>query len=407
MPASGASGDLKEALDELGDSWALTTPIKKRLVWPWVVGAAGAGLLVIVVLIVLLAGGGGAPPNVARPAAAQPAAAPASPAITPRAPPSRPKAVVQVPSPAMPPRPPSLAEAPGTVTPEAARPGLVQALPTGSAPAPTEGEAPSGSAVPAGAVQGAAAAQLDGVVKEWLFGLMSPDAAGVAAMRPGRRVEMKRGARRYLGVIYRRSTVLVAHSRVDVKELYAMTTNAWQLSEDFYLPAQTCIIVRNGAYEVMSLAALKAATAEEEAYIRNALAEIDAAVEQQDLERAQQVLAEARAKFQDSIALEKRAAALRVELNSVLIRVENRAVMPLSLRLVQGGMPAVDRTVAPGETVAIKVFRGLYLGEWRSPTVSSDETVTVDRSQTWVFTLGGGAAVAGMEGELRWMRTAR
>jgi hypothetical protein len=236
---------------------------------------------------------------------------------------------------------------------------------------------------------------------------MSPDAAGVAAMRPGRKVEMKRGLRSYLGVTYRPSNVVVAHGKVDVRELYVLTTDAWQLSDDFYLPAQTCIMVKNGAYEVTSLAALKAAAADEETYIKNALAEIDAAVAQQDLQRAKQVLAEAQAKFPGASALQKRAAGLRVEMNSVLIKVENRAIMPLSLRLVQGGAAVVARAVEPGETVAVRVPRGVYLGEWSGQAASGGGMLSVEHSETWVFTLAGGAGVAGMESELRWIRTAR
>jgi hypothetical protein len=242
---------------------------------------------------------------------------------------------------------------------------------------------------------------------KWLREIVSTDAASIAVMRPGRRVEVKQGSRTYSGSIYAESTVLVVHGKVEVRELHVLTINPWQLSDDAYLPEGTCITARNGAYEVTSLAALKAAETGKEAYIKNALAEIDDAAAQQDWARAKRVLAEAQARFPGAGAIEKRAAALRVELASPTINVADAASFPLTLRLLQGGTPVVATVLGPGEAVAIRVPKGVYVGEWSGPTGGTTETVTVDRSQTWVFDLMAHADVVGMSPEPRWTRTVK
>ncbi len=393
VPGDLTPAEWRRRLDDLGDTWSLTRPVRKPSRWPWIAGAVGAAVLVVVVIVAVLTSGGG----VQRPLASEPRAAPASPAAetpsaTQRAAPS--------------PRCIAVAVRPQARARSTSQAPLTEA-PAFRAPAPDRPVGTAGAPAAMGPAQEPLGAQLDAVLNGWLEVLVPTGPTGVAALAYGRKVEIARDGRIFAGTVYRQSSVLRVNGKLRVGELYVLTTAPWQVSDDTYVPAQTCIISRSGKYELVSVAALKAAQAEKEEYLKAALAQADAAAARQDWSRARQVLADAQAKYPGEDALRRREAALRAQASAPIITVVNTAVVPLSVRLRQGGAVAVAQVIGAGESRRLSVPRGAYAADWSSDVTHTGENVTVEHSQTWTFTLAAQASVPGMEPELRWTRSVR
>jgi hypothetical protein len=398
VPSVRAVDELSKSFAEL-DDWAFhTRPVRRRRLWLLVVGGVVAGLVLLGVFVLLTGRGLARAPRGGQEVAAPGGEAqPPSPSLV--QPPPRPAGRRS----ALPAPQPARAQPPVIVTAPAPESGKEEDL-ADAAEAAQEGEH-TGTACRSGRLEGELAVRLETVLAAYLAAAVPSDRAGIQTLGAGANVDVALEGRRYKGRMYRASTVYIMPDlRLDARELYVLTANAWQLTDQAYIPANTCISHQGGRYELADLRDLRAKAAERDAYVKKAIADVDAAAVKRDWEAAGKIMADALAAYPESGALTGRAARLARQPYYAVITAFNREKEPLRVRLDQAGRTVLDLPLAAGQTVSFEVQKGEYVGLWIGEHRVSSERVTVTNSERWVFVMGRVSEVPGLPLAPAWNR---
>lgn len=397
VPAASPGGEPGQVLENLEEWAAYRRPGRYKPPWRALAGAAAGGILIVVVLALVLSAGKRSAPE-----GGGAAGAPA---------PSEREARRVTPSSA----PPgwALPQPLGSAGPPAAAPpagmGARESGEVVIVPSESEQQAPpTGSPCPSGPLVGAPAEQVSKVLAAFVAEAMPLEWRGVTMLQPGERLAVTLDGRRYEGRLLRQCMVTAVEAgKPSAKELRVLTTGPWALTDEAFLPEDTCVTYKDGSIEVTELGTLKAEAEQRDAYVAKVIARVDAAVNEDAWERADALVAEGLQKYPDSLALQRRVQRLGEDRVSARLVLENRGQYKLGVALKQGGATVMDVWLGPNTVKEARVRKGQYSGYWYYRLAGTTEEVSVSRSERWVFTLAAKQEVSTLEPVLAWRRAAQ
>jgi DNA-directed RNA polymerase subunit RPC12/RpoP len=251
--------------------------------------------------------------------------------------------------------------------------------------APVEPSRATTAAAPEGPIEGEAAGKAALILAALANSAVDAARPGMRLIDRGEALEGNVGGRRFTAVATDQATAKVmVPGRVELPDgLSLQTTNEWPLSKDLTLPPQTYLVFSDGAFRVVDVNRLRREASERDFYVRAARRSLSEAVRAQDWERAWKAIADLKARYPGSAAVEGLEADLRAAQAQVVIEVVNVSGHPIDLEVLQEGERAAYADLPPNARALFALKRGRYVVRYGAARLQRTEGLMIDRPQEW------------------------